>query len=74
MQYSASHVATMALVLSQNGLRSNLRVSNFGKFSVGACPQTNLVLHAYACMYTYTSDTHATPVLKILAMGLACMH
>ena len=29
MQYSASRVATMALPLSQNGLRSNLRASNF---------------------------------------------
>ena len=29
MQYFASHVATMALLLSQNGLRNDLRASNF---------------------------------------------
>ena len=29
MQYSASHVATTALLLSQNSLKSNLRASNF---------------------------------------------
>ena len=29
MQYSASHVATTILLLSQNGLRSNIRASNF---------------------------------------------
>ena len=41
-------VATTALVLSQNGLRSTLRASDFQKFPGGACPQTPLVLHAYA--------------------------
>ena len=29
MQYYAGHVATMSLLLSQNGLKSNLRASNF---------------------------------------------
>ena len=36
------------------------------KFPGGACPQIPLVLHAYACIHT-----HYTPLLKILAMGLA---
>ena len=48
MQYSASHVATTALLMSQNGLRSNLRASDFQTFPGRACPQTPLVLHAYA--------------------------
>ena len=50
MQYFASRVATTALLLSQNGLRSNLRASNFKKFSGGACPQTPLLLHSCACV------------------------
>ena len=29
MQYTTSHAATTALLLPQNGLRSNLRASNF---------------------------------------------
>ena len=36
MQLLASHVATTILVLFQNGLRSNLRASNFWKFPGGA--------------------------------------
>ena len=68
MQYSASHVATTALLPSQNGLRSNLRASNFSKFPGGACPQTPLVLHAYACIHSKL-DLHVTPLLKILPIG-----
>ena len=49
----------MALLLSQNGLTSNLTESNFSKKNPGgACPQTSLVLHAYACYID--SDTHVT--------------
>ena len=33
---SVSHVAITALLMSQNGLRSNLRASNFEKFPEGA--------------------------------------
>ena len=65
-QYSMSHVATTALLLSQNGLRSNLRASNFWKFSGGACSQTPLVLHAYACLYIHI----ITLLIKILARAL----
>ena len=36
--------ATSALLLSQNGLTSNLRAS---KFPGGACPKSPLVLHSY---------------------------
>ena len=46
MQYSASHVAITALLLSQNGLRSNLRASNLEKFPKGQWSQTALILHA----------------------------
>ena len=66
MQYSASQVASMRVLLSQNGLRSNLRASNFKNFSGGVCPQTPLVLYADA---NYT-DIHVTSLLKILATGL----
>ena len=48
LQYSTSHVGTTALLLSQNGLRSTLRASDFQKFPGGTCPHTPLVLHAYA--------------------------
>ena len=72
MQHSASHVATMVLLLSQNGLRSNLRVSIFlykhfqGKH---ACPQTTLVLQAN------TADIHVTLLpLYILATSLISIH
>ena len=56
-----------ALLLSQNGTRSNLRASNFLKFPGGACPQTPLVLHAYAYIHAHI---YVTPFLKILATGL----
>ena len=53
-----SCTTTTALLLSQSGLRSNLRASNFlGKHA--------LVLHAYACVHT-----HLTALLQILATGL----
>ena len=65
MQYSARQLASMAVLLSQNGLRSNLSESNFKKFPAGACLQTPLVLHAYAKL-----DVHVTSLLKILATGL----
>ena len=64
LQYSESHVATMALLLSQNGLRSNLRASNFYNFPEGACPQTPTL----ACLWKL--DIQVTPLPKILAMGL----
>ena len=62
MQYSTSHLATMALLPSRNVFKNNLRTSNFLKnFSGGACPQTPLALHAYVCIYS-TSDLHVTPL------------
>ena len=64
MQYSASHVATMALLLSQNGLR-NIPL----KFFCGSMPPDPLSL-ACLCMHTFASDTHITTLLKILATGL----
>ena len=67
---AASHVATTALFLSQNGLRSNLRESN-SKKSWGSMPPDPPSL-SYLCMYTYTSHIHVTPLLKILATGLMC--
>ena len=67
MQYSASQVAIMAVFLSQNGLRRNLRACNFKKFAGGACPQTPLLLHACA---NYIPGYTVTPLLKILATGL----
>ena len=45
-----SYYSTMSLLLSQNGLRSNLRAS---KFPWGACTQTPLVLYHYACIHTH---------------------
>ena len=32
------------------------------KFPGGVCPQTPLVLHAYACMHACTPYTHVTPL------------
>ena len=52
MQYSTSHVASTALLLSQNGLRSNLRASSF----------------PWRSMHTFTSDTHVTSRLKFLVI------
>ena len=54
MQYSASHVATTALLLSQNGLRSNSRASNF----LGEHAPTPPPSLAFLCMHTYTHTTH----------------
>ena len=68
IQYSASHVAytaTTALLLSQNDLRSDLRASDFW----GSMPPDPSSL-AWLYMHTYTSNTHVTPLAKILAMGL----
>ena len=45
-------------------------ISEHLKFPGGACPQTPLVLHAYACIHTNHADIHVTPFLKIMAMGL----
>ena len=62
MQYSVSHVATTALLVSQNGLRSNLRASNFQKFSGGACLSV-----ACSCMqYIHIWHT-CNPPFKIAA-------
>ena len=69
MQYSVSHVATTALVLSQmvsEGISEHL----ISKIFLGEhAPRPSLVLHTYG-MHTYTSDIHVTPHLKILAKGL----
>ena len=70
MQCSASHVATTTLLLSQNGLRSNLRAPNLKKkMHWGSMPPDPPSLSCL-CMYTYTSYIHVTPLLKILATGL----
>ena len=74
MQCSVSHVATMALHLSQNGLRSNLRASNLKKFSWGSTNPDPPSLSCFICMCTYTSNIHVTPLLKILAIGLCYTH
>ena len=58
---------TMTLFLSQMASEAISEQLTSKKFPEGACPNTPLVLHAYAW---YTSDTHVTPLLKILAMGL----
>ena len=61
MQCSMSHVATTALLLSLDGLRSNLRASNFKKFHGGACPQTPLELHAYDRLYMNSAVKQLAP-------------
>ena len=48
---SYATVVTTALFLSQNGIRSNLRESNFKKFPGEACPQTPPSL---SCLVMYT--------------------
>ena len=60
MQYSASHVATTALVLSQMASEaiSEYQISNFPR---GAFPQTWVVLHAYACIYTHLTSMYNPP-------------
>ena len=71
-KYSATGVATTALLLSQNGLRSYLRSSNFKKFPGGACPHTSLVLHVYACIHAYMQVRHSctcNPPSKIPGCG-----
>ena len=65
MQYSASQVASMAVLLFQNVLRSNLRTSNFLKISWGSMPPDP---PSYACLCKL--HIHVTPLLKILPMGL----
>ena len=55
IECSAGYVSTTALLLSQNGLRNDLRRSNIKKFPGGACLQTLPSLVCF-CMYTCTSD------------------
>ena len=64
-----SLVATTALPVSENGFRSNLRAS---KIPGGACPQTPLVLHAYARI-TWPLATLVTFVTKDDSPGLSYM-
>ena len=55
-------VATTALLLSKNGPRSNLRLSNFQKFPGRASLQTPLVLRpCFLQMHTYTLDIDVNP-------------
>ena len=65
-------IATTALLLSQNGLRRNLRATSFKNLlrEYPPDPSSLACLHAYACMHAYTSDIHVTPHLKILATDL----
>ena len=74
MHYSVDHVGIIVPLLSQNGLRSNLRASNFKKFSEGACP-TPPSLACFSCLWMRIcrSEIHVTPLLKILARGLPCI-
>ena len=65
--YSYATVVTTALFLSQNGLRSNLRESNFKKFPVEACPQTPPSL---SCLVMYTHPCN--PPSKSLGYRPAC--
>ena len=57
----------MALLLSQNGPRSNFRASNFSKFPGGACPQTPSLRESG---YARLNFVCLTPLRKILATGL----
>ena len=57
----ASHVATMALLRSQNGLRSNLGASDHWKIPGGACPPTPPPPVLHACMHAFI-HTHQTPM------------
>ena len=63
MQCTVSHVAIQMDLLNSvpNGLRTNLRESNVQKLPRGACPQTPIVLHAYAC----SPHLQVTPVQVI---------
>ena len=45
-----SRVATMALLLSQNGLRSNLRASNFENFPTVKLSQAKMLMDQ-KCVY-----------------------
>ena len=62
-QLDVSHVAIMALLLSQNSLRSNLSASNFRG---GACPSLSC---SFMHIHTYQTPP-LTSLLKILATGL----
>ena len=68
MHQKTTSVATTALLLSQNGLSSNLRAPNFVKFGGGACPQTPSIMHVY------TADIHVTPNLKNPSYGPEAAH
>ena len=65
MQYSASCVTTTALLVPK-WLQKH---SQSQKFPGGACPQTPLVLHAYAQIRHLCN-----PAFKILATGLLPMY
>ena len=66
MRYYAGHVATMSLLLSQNGLIEAISEHLiFDKIPGESMPPHPLVLHAYASIHA-----HQTPLLKILAKGL----
>lgn len=67
MQYSASYVATTALLLSKNGHNQSQSVY-FQEISWGSFPPDPPVLprlHIHAC----TSDIHVAILLKILVLG-----
>ena len=67
----ASHVATTALLLAQNGLRSNIRASNFKKFPGGACPKTPLVLHTCLFIHAYIHISWTLHVTSLIVMPTA---
>ena len=60
-------IATMALLLSQNGLRNNLRASNFKKNSGRANPQTSLP-SSLACLHAYGSKCSPSILFFICAI------
>ena len=72
MQYPASHVATTILLLFQNGLRSNLRASDFFWGSMPPDPLVLLFMHAYIHMIHPCNPP--PPRLNILATGLTFDH
>ena len=63
-----------ALLLSQNGLRSNLTASTFWKFSWRSMPLDPPIYSFIITHIVYTLETHVIPLLKCLSMGLIYVH
>ena len=67
------HTYMNSLFLSQNGLTNNLRASSFKKFPGGACPQTQLVLHACMLLHAYMQDRHPRKPISKKSWLRACV-